>query len=92
MEREFIVYLRTNDFKLLVDEEDNIKYYCKNFTLQATLDLIDIAYKIEKKRYGFEAYIKNNDVNESVFLRLGNITTRERDNAAEFIKKNWDKY
>ena len=89
MECEFFVYLRTNDFKLLVDEEDNIKYSLKRFTLQAALDLIDIAFKTKKSRYGFEVYINNKDANESVFFRFGNITTRERDSGSEFIKKNW---
>lgn len=85
MFRNFIVTLKDDDFKSVIDKKGNVQYYHKKLSLQEVIELIDKAVKIEKSRYGFDVYGNG----ESVYLRFGNVTVKSKDDVVGFVRKNW---
>lgn len=84
-------------YGVIRDSKQNIKVdkdgICEGFTIKPTLEealnIINKSYKIARSRYGFQIYIREDGLNKSIFFRFGNATTKKRDSAATFVRKNY---
>lgn len=81
----FSVFPLDEKLDYLIKPDGSLIFTNKEFTLDQALRFVDVAVKIERAPYGFNVFSKT----ESVFFRFGNATTRKRDTAESFLRKNW---
>lgn len=82
--------LRNDDWNYAVDARGLVQILTLELNIDEAIEIVDNSTIIERSRYGYEAFVRSDKGNMSTFFRFENETTRSKESAAEFIRKNWE--
>ena len=90
LKREVDVVLRNDKWKHEVDEKGLVQSFSLEIDFYEAIDLLRKATKVERSTYGYEVFVKDDEVYTSIFFRFGNEKTNSREHVESFIRRNWE--